>query len=96
MAIRKHGSLQMLVSAEASRHGWKAKVTNNSASPWDDDGTGFVVLEYNGASVSFEYGLPEDENDIAHQVRAIVKADKLERDRRARGGDGSPVTRMGE
>jgi len=83
------------VRAEAERWGWKAKANRNSEDPFSDDGTGFVTLERNGDVVGFEYGLPEEPDDMIWQLRVIIKADGVDRQRRARGGVGTPITRLG-
>jgi hypothetical protein len=94
MAIQKHGSIERLCKSEADKFGWKAKVERNGSMPWDDDGTGIVVLERNGGAVSFEYGLPEEEADMIWQVRAIIEADSVDVERRQKGGGESPLTRL--
>lgn len=95
MAIQKHGSIERLCKSEADKHGWKATVRRTGTMPWDDDGSGVVVLERNGDAVSFEYGLPESAEDIVWQIRAIIRADKADKDRRQKGGGESPITRLG-
>lgn len=95
MAIQKHGNIERLCMSEAERYGWKATVRRTGEMPWDDDGSGVVVLERNGDVVSFEYELPEEPEDLEWQIRAIIKADKVDKERRQKGGNGSPVTRLG-
>lgn len=95
MGMQKHGSLEALVRTEARRWGWTAEVHNAQHIPWADDGSGTVVLTRDGNAVSFEYHLPETESDILWQVRATIRADKIERERRIKG-DANPVTRIGD
>lgn len=95
MAIQKHGSIEALCRNEAERFGWKATARRNGEMPWEDDGSGVVVLERNGDMVSFEYELPEEPGDIESQIRAIIRADRVDKERRLTGGDGSPLTRIG-
>ncbi len=95
MAIQKHDSLAHLVRNEAERWGWRAEVHNARHIPSEDDGTGTVVLTRDGDAVQFEYGLPEEPDEMIAQVRVIIKADEIDSARRA-SGDDSLVTQIGE
>lgn len=90
--IRRHGNLEQLVKDEARRFGWEAKVSDVDVDPLylvcgepkPAPGRGTVTLSRGetGAIVPWEYELPEDEDDIRAQVRAIIRADQQEVDRR--------------
>lgn len=90
--IRNHGNLERLVRDEAERFGWKASISDKDVDPLylvcgnpkPSPGRGTVTLtrDESGAIVPWEYELPEDEDDIRAQVRAIIRADRQEVDRR--------------
>jgi len=89
--IQNHGNLERLVKQEAERYSWKVRIENQDVDPYHEGpfgpkpcpGRGDVVLEpLAGDAVTFEYELPEDPDAIVEQVRSLIGADQIERDRR--------------
>ena len=95
--IQHHGNLERLVKAEAERYGWKAKVENVGIDPIVKDAFGmprqtpnrgdvYLTNDGTGRTVHFEYELPEYQDQIEAQVRAIIQADHIPNDAVPRDG----------
>jgi len=91
-SIRSHDVLELVVRDEAERHGWQASFSGRDVDQLDlyfgvpkrAPGHGDVLMAHalSGAQVSWEYELPEDEEELRAHVRALVRADVVDRDRR--------------
>jgi len=86
--IQRHGDLEACVRSEARRWGWSVQIKDKDHDPLETfkrgaryarPGAGVMELRSpGGASVSVEYGLPEEEDEIRRMVRSVVAGDDSE------------------
>lgn len=101
--IHQHGTLQRVCKSEARRYGWDAVCVNRDVDPIDsilclkaDPGRGDIELTRDRSRMTFEYHLPEEEAEIRKEIRALVKGEQMDSDRRANPANAaSPIELTG-
>lgn len=99
--IQSHDAIARIVREEAERYGWRGTTENVGVDPheryfgspkpvpWRGDVK--VSHDGTGASVMFEYGLPEDEQEMRDQIRRVIRADLQDRERRSKPRAAGPI-----